>query len=120
MGGNNFPAPAPGPVGVCPILATGSSFGPTNVFTASVSGLYAVSPCSHIITTNNAGSISLVLATPHISNLQTFSPSLAGGTDSQRPARLAWLNAGESITLTGTFTGTLTTLQIFISIIRML
>lgn len=115
-------------------LGLTASLAQTAFFTAPVSGLYMVSMALQIVTTNGAGTLAAVLATPHAGNVeqgvapaapgdaqvaieQDLSP--AGPTDGFSAAIPVWMNAGDQIKVTTTASGlTGTTYNIFVVALR--
>jgi hypothetical protein len=112
-----FPPTTPPLLGITDTLTgqTGSIVS-TPLFTAKYAGLYEFAIQVHLVSTNNAGTLSCVFAVPSIGTVATLAPSVSTGKDAVSTTITAWMNLGDALTIVATATGlTGTTYNVFVN-----
>jgi hypothetical protein len=97
------------------------TLGSTAIYTAQVTGMYEINVQVHIVSTNNAGTLSVVFAVPSIGTVLTLAPNIATGKDAISTGLTAWLAKGDQVTAVATATGlTATTYNILVNVGQLL
>jgi hypothetical protein len=104
------------------LLSQSASIGPVAAFTVPVSGVYAITAVTHIISTNGVGTLVLTVnATPSSfpNNSQSANLLVSPPVDACPNTRCFFMASGNTVNITVTLTGTVTTYSVFVSIIRL-
>lgn len=85
---------------------TGQSgtIGGTNAIFIGLKGMYLVLANTHIVTTNNTGTLTATLTIPR-NGTQAFGPNIASGVDGSSLGQLVYLNVNDQISYTTTASG---------------
>lgn len=103
-GSYNFPPPTIVPEGSFTLTSQSGSVPSSVLFTAPVTGVYSIGLTTHLVSTNNAGTLTVTYSWGTQGLTVTATPNIATGQDAQAVQQI-WLNAGQTINVVTVATG---------------